>query len=252
MSKLELCTVLSVSRPREGAVDMTLSCSFGQSALPGQFVHIKCGDDMLLRRPISLCDATDDTLRLVIEDVGKGSKWLVDRKAGNVLDILGPLGSFGFPLPEDDTRPILLIGGGVGTAPPLMVAKRSKAPADAVLGFRSAKLVMLDEDFAASCRYSQVCTDDGSFGQHGFVTEVAERRIAKHGYQAIYACGNMSMLRAVAELGRRTGIKTWVSLDERMGCGLGACLVCACKTKDDKYVHVCKAGPVFDAEEVTW
>lgn len=252
MNKMELCEVLSVSYPREGVADITVSAKLAKGAQPGQFVHIKCGDDMLLRRPISICDAGDDTLRLMIEDVGTGSHWLVSRKPGDVLDILGPLGKTPFKLPPPSDTPILLIGGGLGTAPLLMLGKRAKVPVDVVLGFRTEGLIILEKDFSESCRLLHVCTDDGSYGHHGTVTKFAEQRAARTGYQAVYACGPIPMLRAVAELGNRIGLPTYVSLEARMCCGVGSCLGCAVKTKDDRYVHVCKEGPVFDAKEVAW
>ncbi len=252
MSTMELCKVLSVSYPREGVADIKITGKMAMDAQPGQFLHIKCGDDMLLRRPISICDADDETMRLVIENVGVGSHWLVDRKPGDVLDVLGPLGKTYFKLPKPGDSPALLIGGGLGAAPLLMLAKRAKAPVDVVLGFRTEGLVILEKDFVDCSRLVQICTDDGSYGHHGTVTQIAERRIARAGYQAIYACGPIPMLRAVAELGARVGIETFVSLEARMCCGVGSCLGCAIKTKDDRYVHVCKEGPVFDAKEVAW
>ncbi len=252
MSMIENCRVLSVSYPREGAIDMTIHGEMAKHCKPGQFLHIKCSEDLLLRRPISLCDADSNTMRLIIEDVGAGTKWLIDRKAGDILDVLGPLGDTGFPLPQKSELPIMLIGGGVGVAPLLMLAKQSASKSDAILGFRNERLVMMDSDFATVCRSSTVCTDDGSYGRKGFVTEVARELLAKEKYEAIYACGNMNMLRAVKELAEEMGVTAWLSLDERMGCGLGACLVCACKTNDDRYVHVCKDGPVFDSKEVSF
>jgi dihydroorotate dehydrogenase electron transfer subunit len=219
MNKIELCEVLSVTYPREGVADITVSAKLAKGAQPGQFVHIKCGDDMLLRRPISICDATDETLRLMIEDVGAGSHWLVQRKPGDVLDILGPLGKTPFRLPSPSETPILLIGGGLGAAPLLMLGKRAKVPVDVVLGFRTEGLIILEKDFSESCRLLHVCTDDGSYGHHGTVTKFAEQRAARTGYQAIYACGPIPMLRAVAELGERIGLPTYVSLEARMCCG---------------------------------
>jgi dihydroorotate dehydrogenase electron transfer subunit len=252
MNKMEHCEVMSVTHPREGVADITLSAKLAKGAQPGQFVHIKCGEDMLLRRPISICDTADDTLRLVIEGVGAGSNWLVSRKPGDMLDVLGPLGKTPFKLPTPSDTPILLIGGGLGAAPLLMLGKRAKVPVDVVLGFRTEGLVILEKDFVESCRLLHVCTDDGSYGHHGTVTKFAEQRVARTGYQAIYACGNIPMLRAVAELGNRIGLPTYVSLEARMCCGVGSCLGCAVKTKDGRYVHVCKEGPVFDAKEVAW
>ena len=231
---LEQCPILYRSELRPGVVDMVLGAPrIAPLCSPGQFVHIKCSPDLLLRRPISLCDVEQDTIRLVIESVGKGSQWLCERQAGELLDLLGPLGDHGFPVPDaaqGDSRPLLLVGGGVGSAPLLYCAKSSPVPVDAALGF-------------------------GSAGFAGFVTGAAQQLLEKEDYRAVYACGNMTMLRAVAELTQRLDVPCYLSLDERMGCGLGACLVCAVKVRGEDgehYSHVCKQGPVYRREEVVF
>ncbi|MBQ3077655.1 MAG: dihydroorotate dehydrogenase electron transfer subunit, partial [Clostridia bacterium] len=175
--------------------------------------------------------------------------------AGEFLDLLGPLGDAGFPVPESGD-PILLVGGGVGSAPLLMCAKQAGVPVDAVLGFGTAAAVIMEQDFAPHCRTVAVTTDDGSYGQPGFVTAAAEKLIAENRYQAVLACGNMTMLKAVHALTERLDVPCWLSLDERMGCGIGACLVCAVKLRGEDhseyYGHVCKQGPVFRREEVVF
>ena len=254
---LEQCPILYRNELRPGVVDLVLrAASIAPLCSPGQFVHIKCSDELLLRRPISLCDVEDDTIRLVIESVGKGSKWLCERQAGELLDLLGPLGDHGFPIPDaDDGRPILLIGGGVGCAPLLFSAKTSPVPVDAALGSGSAPAVILERDYASHCRRVVVSTDDGSYGYAGFVTQAAQEMIEQENYQAVYACGNMTMLRATAQMTQSLDVACYLSLDERMGCGLGACLVCAVKVRGEDgehYSHVCKQGPVYNREEVVF
>ncbi len=257
---LDQYPILYRSELRKGVADLVLRAeAIASVAKPGQFVHIKCSDELLLRRPISLCDVEDDTIRLVVESVGKGSEWLYRRKAGDLLDVLGPLGTQGFPVPDSsskDSRPILLIGGGVGSAPLLFCAKRSSVPADAVLGFGTASAVILEREFAKTCRKMLVTTDDGSYGRAGFVTSAAAELLESGNYQAVHACGNMSMLRAVAALTEQFGLPCYLSLDERMGCGIGACLVCAVKVRgedhEEHYTHVCRQGPVFSREEVVF
>lgn len=219
-------------------------------ARQGQFLHIRCGEAQLLRRPISICDVEHDTLSIVFEVRGAGTAWLSRRKAGDALDVLGPLGN-GFPAVKGR---ILVAGGGIGVPPMLLTAKCADA-ADAVLGFRSAERRMLTDAFDAVCGKVLCMSDDGSCGQQGYVADGVRQMLAQGEYAAVMACGPRMMLRTVAAAAQEAGVLCYVSMEERMGCGIGACLVCACKTqKDGKtgYQHVCKDGPVFPAEEVCW
>lgn len=220
----------------------------------GQFVHITCGEANLLRRPISICDVENDTLRFVFQVKGDGTQWLSMRKVGDVLDILGPLGH-GYDCDWLGERPVF-IGGGIGVPPMLYTmkcAKRKGLKPAAILGFRNQDAVILEEEFA-SLGETYVATDDGSYGTHGFVTEVLEANIAQ--FTSVCACGPKPMLRAIAQMAKAHDLPCQVSLEERMGCGIGACLVCACQLKGEngetKYGHVCKDGPVFNAQEVDW
>ncbi|MDL2288667.1 dihydroorotate dehydrogenase electron transfer subunit [Oscillospiraceae bacterium OttesenSCG-928-F05] len=209
---------------------------------------MKC-DGFTLRRPISICDAEGDILRLVVDRRGGGTEWLCARKPGDALDILGPLGR-GF---TPQSGPLLLVGGGIGTPPLLYAAKAHGTEARAILGFRSAEAVMLEADFRALCADVCVTTDDGSYGRRGFVDAAAKEAIAVERPAAVFACGPEAMLKALQRLCREEDIPLYLSLEERMGCGVGACLVCACKTRregKEHYSHVCKDGPVFSGEEV--
>ena len=222
-------------------------------AAPGRFVHIKCGDNSLLRRPISICDVSGEQMRLVIDQRGEGTRYLGQRKIGQTLDVLGPLGH-GFSLP-DDARPALLVGGGVGVPPLLFAARQMKVKPHAVLGFRSRDAVMLLEDMRQSCARVVLTTDDGTQGEQGMVDAPLRKMLQSGDYSCLLACGPKPMLRAAAALAEEFGVSCQVSMEERMGCGVGACLVCACKTKKNGqtgYSHVCKDGPVFDAAEVCW
>ena len=172
-----------------------------------------------------------------------------------IRDRLGPLGN-GFSLPESGEG-IILIGGGIGTPPLLSVAQTLPGQTEAILGFRNADACILARDFALACANVQIATDDGSLGFHGLVTDLLRERIAvkEKPCTGILACGPTPMLKAIAALAQEHQIPCQVSLEERMGCGVGACLVCACKTKEadgEHYRHVCKDGPVFDAREVVW
>ena len=150
----------------------------------------------------------------------------------------------------------MLIGGGIGVPPMLQTAKAAKdagAQPRAVLGFRNRGAVILEADFQAVCE-TFVTTDDGSYARHGFVTDVLKELLA--GATGVAACGPKPMLKAIAALAEDAGLPCQVSMEERMGCGIGACLVCACALKaengETRYGHVCKDGPVFDAKEVAW
>ena len=218
---------------------------------PGQFVHIKCGDGLLLRRPISVCEWTGsrdgDTLTIVFEVRGEGTSWLADRREGDMLDVLGLLGN-GFDMGDG---PYLLVGGGIGVPPMLGCAGASGGASTAVLGFRSRDKAILLDRFAEDCANYLVATDDGSLGHHGFVDELVRQELAQDlAYDGVLACGPKPMLRSVAKAAAGFGVPCQVSMEERMGCGVGACLVCACDMADGARKHVCKDGPVFYAEEV--
>ncbi len=228
-----------------------------QSCVPGQFVNIKCseGINALLRRPISICDVdrAKKLLTIVFQVKGIGTEYLSQKTAGMEVDLIAPLGK-GFQLPDENQR-IAVIGGGIGTFPLLNLLKESKCKLkDAYLGFRNKSLVVLKEEFENSCNQLSISTDDGSFGNHGLVVSPLIERLQKgEQYDLLFACGPMPMIKGVVDVANRFNIKCQISLEQRMGCGIGACLVCACKTKDGDnwdYSHVCKDGPVFWSDEV--
>ncbi|MGN0551111.1 MAG: dihydroorotate dehydrogenase electron transfer subunit [Acutalibacteraceae bacterium] len=233
----------------DGIFDFTVkNGELSAIAQAGQFAHIAV-KGKTLRRPISICDASGDCLRLVFQIKGEGTQILADTKPGEKLDILAPLGN-GFKIEKG--KRYAFIGGGIGVPPMLYSAKQAENPV-AILGFRSKAQVILTEDFKAVCKAVTVTTDDGSFGEKGFVTDALKNIINE--IDEVCACGPTPMLRSVAALCKENGKPCQVSLEERMGCGIGACLVCACKVKrngQEGYLHVCKDGPVFNAEEVMW
>ena len=255
MSIQEICRAASNTRLGEGLYQLVLDApQIAAAAQCGQFVHIACGEGNLLRRPISICEAGEGRLRIVFQVKGSGTEWLADRKEGDTLDVLGPLGN-GFDTAALGARPVL-IGGGIGVPPMLQAAKCAKAAGAApraVLGFRNRGAVILEEDFRAVCE-TFVTTDDGSYARHGFVTDVLQELVADA--TGVAACGPKPMLKAIAAIAKQAGLPCQVSMEERMGCGIGACLVCACALKaengETRYGHVCKDGPVFNAEEVEW
>jgi dihydroorotate dehydrogenase electron transfer subunit len=245
------CAVVKAERLNADAISLTLNGGeLARQAQVGQFVHISCGHSRLLRRPISICDVEGDLLRVVFEVRGEGTEWLSHRTEGDVLDVLGPLGH-GFHLEKGGKY--LVVGGGIGVPPMLYTAKQAGPSTVACLGFRSKEKAMLLSEFEAVCDHVAVTSDDGTLGAHGFVDALVREELAKDkAFTAILACGPKLMLRSVAKAAEEAGVACQVSMEERMGCGVGACLVCACKTADGHYKHVCKDGPVFDAKEVDW
>ena len=218
---------------------------------PGQFVHIRCGEGLLLRRPISVCscmeDEPDDLLSIVFEVRGEGTRWLAGRELGDSLDVLGLAGN-GFDLKPEGRY--LLVGGGIGIPPMLGCAQYTGGRATAILGGRSRDKIILEDFFREDCAKVLCATDDGSLGHHGFVDALVRRELSEdRGYDGVLACGPKPMLRNVAKVAEEFGIPCQVSMEERMGCGVGACLVCACHTTGGGR-SVCKDGPVFNAEEV--
>lgn len=249
--------IAALDRLSQAAFAITLFApELADISAPGQFVHLRCGEKPL-RRPISICtiDRRAGVLRLVFEVRGEGTAWLAQRRPGEPLDVLGPLGR-GFSVPEDGAG-VVLVGGGIGTPPLLAVAQARVGKMEAILGFRNADACILAREFALACANVQLATDDGTLGYHGLVTDLLKTRLSQEQKPCagIFACGPTPMLRAVAAIALEREIPCQVSLEERMGCGVGACLVCACKTREadgEHYRHVCKDGPVFDAKEVVW
>ena len=234
----------------ENIFDFVLECpQLAQKAKAGQFAHIAV-PGKTLRRPISICDADEKNIRIVFQIKGEGTEILSKSKIGDFIDILAPLGH-GFDIPKG--KRIAFVGGGIGVPPMLFSAKQAD-DAVAVLGFRNKKAVILTEDFKKVCSEVFVATDDGSFGIHGFTSDILRNII--NDIDMVCACGPMPMLKVIAEICKEHNKPCQVSLEERMGCGIGACLVCACKTLDKdgniEHSHVCKKGPVYNAEEVVW
>lgn len=221
---------------------------------PGQFIHIKCGEGLLLRRPISICtymeDTPEDTVAIVFEVRGEGTDWLAKREEGEYLDVLGFAGN-GFTMKKEGRY--MVVGGGIGVPPMLGCAQFNEGKATAVLGFRSKDKAILLDQFEENCAKVLLATDDGSMGHHGFVDALVRQELEQdRAYDGVLACGPKPMLRSVARVAEEYGIPCLVSMEERMGCGVGACLVCACDMADGTRKHVCKDGPVFDSKEVDW
>ena len=220
-------------------------------AKAGQFLSLYCHDgSRMLPRPISICeiDAKDQALRIVYRVAGKGTEEFSRLGTGKEIDIVAPLGN-GFPL---KTKKAFLIGGGIGIPPMLQLAKELNCEKQIVLGYRDEDM-FLKEDFK-NLGEIYVATEDGSFGTEGNVLDA----IRENGLTAdiIYACGPTPMLRAIKEYAAEKRMECWLSLEEKMACGIGACLACVCRSREkDEHTNVhnkriCKEGPVFRAEEV--
>lgn len=220
-------------------------------AKAGQFISVYCDDgSRMLPRPISICeiDAADSALRIVYRIAGKGTAEFAGKHTGMQLEIMGPLGN-GFPLKN---KKAFLIGGGIGIPPMLELAKQLDCEKQIVLGYRNSEMFLLDQFKKEGRVY--VATEDGSYGSRGNVLDA----IRENGLDAdiIYACGPTPMLRALKEYAAEHKTECWISMEEKMACGIGACLACVCRSKevdDHTNVHnkrVCKEGPVFRAEEV--
>lgn len=242
-------TLISNDKIADGIYDMRLE--YTHDDLPvscGQFAHVYVPGKSL-RRPISICDCSDGALRLVYQVKGEGTKIMSAMKPGGKVDVLVPLGN-GFDIQKG--KKYCLIGGGIGVPPMLYTAKQCDSPV-AITGFRDESLVILQDDFKSAGAETVLVTDNGSAGAKGFVTDILKERINE--IDEVCACGPTPMLKAVAEVCREYGKPCQISLEERMACGIGACLVCAVKVRKNGgeiMQHVCKNGPVFNAEEVVF
>ena len=210
---------------------------------PGQFVEIAV-PGYYLRRPISVSDVEDDRLTIIYKTVGKGTTAMAQMLPGEELDILTCLGN-GYDLTKA-TEEVLLIGGGVGVPPLIYLAKKLREQnkkVHAIIGFNTKNEVFAEEVFEKLGCDVQVCTMDGSYGRQGVVTDVIEMPAPYY-----FACGPMPMLRAIAQT---VGSNGQMSMEERMGCGVGICVGCSIETKNG-VKRVCKEGPVFNVEELTF
>ena len=228
--------------------------NIAKNARAGQFISVYSKDgSRLLPRPISICEVEGDRLRIVYRTVGKGTKEFSGYGAGDTLDVMGPLGNGYTKL----NKKAILMGGGIGIPPMLELAKELKnggydvSDADIVLGYRDE--LFLNEELA-QYGHVTIATEDGSAGTKGNVLDAIKAEGIKG--DVIYACGPTPMLRAIKTYAKENGIECYLSLEEKMACGIGACLACVCKSKeldDHSHVHnkrVCKEGPVFNAEDV--
>lgn len=212
-------------------------------AKPGQFLHIRINDgiDPLLRRPFSIHRIVDDGVEILFRVVGKGTRLLSKKRVGERLNLLGPLGN-GFRIRED--KGVVLVAGGIGIAPLFFLAEKltkSKHPLTLLIGAKTKGEILCEDELRGLGVDVRIATEDGSYGNRGLVTDLLHTLHPTH----IYACGPVSMLKKVTEFAKWNGISCQVSLETRMGCGVGACLGCAVKI-GSSYKYVCRDGPVFE------
>lgn len=247
----EICKIVYNRQIVEDVYEMVfMSKSISLEAKPGQFVNLYCKSEAkMLPRPISICEVNkeEEWVKIIYAVVGEGTKDFSILKIGDVIEVLGPLGN-GYRIVECEET--ILVGGGVGTPPLLELAKRIDGKKTIYLGFRTNPYLL-----ESLRKYGEVyvATDDGSYGYHGTVVDLMKKNGAKG--NKLYACGPKPMLKAVQKFASERNIEAQLSLEERMGCGFGACVGCVCKVKADNevgytYKKVCKDGPVFDAKEV--
>ena len=258
MKKKEICTVIRQKEIGDGIFSMWIQTeNIGKEAKPGQFVSLYSKDgSKLLPRPISLCeiDRENSRLRLVYRVTGAktGTEEFSRLKAGDTIPVIGPLGN-GFPVEKAEGKRAFLMGGGIGVPPILEVAKQMQCEKkQIVVGYRNAQTFLKEEFEAAGELY--ISTEDGSVGTKGNVMDAIREQKLKA--DIIYACGPTPMLRAIKQYAEENGIECYISLEERMACGIGACLACVCKSKE-KDAHsnvnnkrICKDGPVFLSTEM--
>lgn len=247
----ETALVLSQENLAPGVYSMWIKTACAKTAKPGQFITVYTKDkSKLLPRPISICqiNAAEEKLRIVYRVLGAGTKEFSAYQAGDAIEVMGPLGN-GFPL---DGKKAILVGGGIGVPPMLGLAEALDCEKQIVMGYRDANL-FLKEEFDKNGQV-YIATDDGSVGTKGNVIDAIKANGVRG--DVIYACGPTPMLRGLKAYAEEAGITLYISLEEKMACGIGACLACVCKTKEvDEHsnVHnkrICKDGPVFLASEV--
>ena len=252
----ETCTILSQECIGKDIYSMWIETkTIAEQAKPGQFVSVYTRDgSKLLPRPISLCeiDKEKKALRLVYRVTGKntGTESFSRLHKNVTLEVLGPLGN-GFPLDEAKGKKVFLMGGGIGVPPMLETMKQLDAEKTAILGYRDE--LFLNDEFEKNGKV-YIATEDGSAGTKGNVMDaIRENRLEA---DVIFACGPKPMLRAIKAYALEKGSPCWISMEERMACGVGACLGCVCQsTEVDGHSHVhnkrvCKDGPVFLSTEV--
>jgi len=261
----EVGEIFAVTKVGEYVQFTVIAPGVAAGFLPGQFVAVAVGGEntsMVLRRAFALYGATPSgkfagTVQFVVAARGPGTRWLAERKPGDQLDLVGPLGN-PFPMPTGPA-PAVLVGGGYGTAPLIALAGALRAagsPVEMVVGAATASRLFGELVAKRTVGSVTVTTDDGSAGVQGRVTEVLPAAIERVNAEVVYACGPMPMLRAVGDVARAHAIHAQVAVEEAMACGIGVCMTCVLPVRGvdgaSRFVRSCVEGPVFDADRVRW
>ncbi len=245
-----IATIVKNEKIAENIHAVTFDLGESAKVRAGQFGNISVGGTHLLRRPIAICKVEENLVTFCYQIKGEGTQKLKTMGAGARLNVLMPLGN-GFFV-EENERKVALVGGGVGVFPLISVLREygAKKEISAYIGYRNESAVCGVEEFAKAKKFVAV-TDDGSYGEKMNAVQAFERDL-KEGNRpdVVLACGPTPMLRALKALVEREALSCYVSLEERMGCGIGACLVCVCDQTNGAKARVCKDGPVFNAKEV--
>jgi len=259
-SRLHKAKILSHLAAGRGFYRLVLKApETAAAALPGQFVMLRVSEnlDPLLARPFGISAIPSrSSIEIVYRVVGRGTDLLTGMEAGHTLSLLGPLGK-GFPLPGKDTTPVL-VGGGSGFPPLHFLAQRAGSRAHFFIGSRNKECLpppSIIKSFRDVTSKVHIATEDGSTGARGMSTDILNAFLSKmenKTHLVIYACGPHAMLAAVSRIAAEHSIPSFVSMEERMACGLGACMGCSIPMKSGGYKRACKEGPVFDAREIDW
>ena len=216
-------------------------------------IEVNKGTDPLLKRAFSLFRKTGGGLQILYRVRGKGTEILRNMKEGSSLDMLGPLGNF-YPLPPEDQIP-LIVAGGIGIASVFSLVERLAGRAIVIYGARTKDDLLMLKEVREHAHEVIVSTDDGSAGRKGTAADALRAFLHSHASSSaqfcVYACGPHPLLKALSQMTREHRIRAYVSMEEHMACGIGACLGCVVKTHDG-YKRVCKEGPVMSAAEIVW
>lgn len=252
------CTIINKEVLNEEVFKLTFKIPETMDKIrAGQFFNLSVADGgyPLLRRPISVSLVTKDTFELTVKVLGQGTKLLLNKEEGDAIDMMGPLGNGFFY--EDFSKKALIVGGGIGVSPMKELTRVMKKDyaiePPVILGFRDASFDL--EDFSRYSDKIELASESGCEGQKGFVTPLIEEHLKTGTIDCVYVCGPHLMLKAVHTLCARYNVKTQLLMEERMACGIGACLVCTCAIKEGGQVEnkrVCKDGPVFYGNEVVF
>ena len=245
-----IATIVKNEQIAENIYAVTFDLGEEARVRAGQFGNIAVGGTHLLRRPIAICKAEKNLITFCYQIKGEGTQMLKSMGAGTRLNVLMPLGN-GFYVEETEKK-VALVGGGVGTFPLISVLREYSATKDisAYIGYRNKGAVCGVEEFEKAAKFVAV-TDDGSYGEKMNAVQAFEADLKKGNRpDVVLACGPTPMLRALKTLVEKEKLNCFVSLEERMGCGIGACVVCVCEKTNGARARVCKDGPVFNVNEV--